>query len=180
MLNVVYAVKLVERIGAVQIWQWITEHWVLSAVMTLISVILMIALYDVLQQRHTIMHNFPVVGHLRYLLEMIGPEIRQYFIAQDKEELPFSRDERSWIYSTAKGTNNTFGFGTNEQVYGVGYPVIKHAAFPIPDHTMKFPNGDKSWCPSLSWRLPLGKPFPRLLSACHKTFGGMSLLRHEP
>jgi len=133
----------------VQIWQWITEHWVLSAVMTLISVILMIALYDVLQQRHTIMHNFPVVGHLRYLLEMIGPEIRQYFIAQDKEELPFSRDERSWIYSTAKGTNNTFGFGTNEQVYGVGYPVIKHAAFPIPDHTMKFPNGDKSWCPSL-------------------------------
>ncbi len=132
-----------------QAWHWITDHWVLATLLSLAGVVLLIAVYDVLQKRHTILHNYPVAGHLRFLLEMIGPEIRQYFIAQDKEELPFSRDERSWIYSTSKGQDNTFGFGTNEQIYSVGYPVIKHAAFPTPEHAVTFPGGDKSWCPSL-------------------------------
>ena len=62
---------------------------------------------------------------------MIGPELRQYFVAHDKEERPFNRDERRWVYASSKGQNSNFGFGTNEQIYSLGYPIIKHATFPI-------------------------------------------------
>ncbi len=86
-----------------------------------------------LQRSHAIQHNFPVVGHLRYMMERVGPELRQYWVAHDKEERPFNRSERSWVYASAKGEDNTFGFGTSEEVYGTGYPIIKHATFPFPD-----------------------------------------------
>jgi glutamate synthase (ferredoxin) len=108
-----------------------------------------VAVYDVRQTRHQIVHNFPVVGHLRYFLEMIGPEMRQYWVANDKEEMPFNRHERSWIYASAKGQNNTFGFGTTEQVYGVGFPIIKHAAFTFPEHKATYPGDDPTAVPCL-------------------------------
>ena len=73
--------------------------WVIIAV-------LLIATRDILQRKHTITHNFPVIGHLRYMAEKIGPEIRQYFIANNREELPFNRKERSWIYASSKSENN--------------------------------------------------------------------------
>ena len=57
---------------------------------------------DIIQKNHTISHNFPIVGHLRYWLESIGPEMRQYFVANNREELPFNRIERGWIYASAK------------------------------------------------------------------------------
>ena len=128
---------------------WIVAHPVWTAVAVMSAIVVAVAIYDIRQPRRAIVHNFPVLGHLRYFLESIGPEIRQYFIAQDKEELPFSRDERRWIYATSKGANNTFGFGTNEQIYGIGYPIIKHSAFPVPESEVVHPGGDKSWCPSL-------------------------------
>ena len=112
---------------------WIVAHPVWTAVAVMSAIVVAVAIYDIRQPRRAIVHNFPVLGHLRYFFESIGPEIRQYFIAQDKEELPFSRDERRWIYATSKGANNTFGFGTNEQIYGIGYPIIKHSAFPVPE-----------------------------------------------
>lgn len=100
-------------------------------VVLLLGALGLIALHDILQKRRTILHNFPVVGHLRYLLEKIGPELRQYWVANDKEELPFNRSERAWVYASAKGENNHSGFGTSEQLYSIGYPVIKHAVFPL-------------------------------------------------
>jgi glutamate synthase (ferredoxin) len=94
-------------------------------------------LHDILQKKHAIVHNFPIVGHLRYFLESIGPELRQYLVANDKEETPFNRDERSWIYATAKKQNNTFGFGTTELLYNTGYPIIKHKTLPLPAEKAK-------------------------------------------
>ncbi len=88
-------------------------------------------LYDLFQKEHAIIRNFPIIGHFRYWIETIGPEIRQYIIANDKEEMPFNRSERSWIYATSKKEKNTFGFGTTEQLYEVGYPIIKHSTFPF-------------------------------------------------
>ena len=79
------------------------------------------------------MRNFPVVGHLRYLMEKIGPELRQYWVANDKEEMPFTRAERTWVYATSKKQNNNFGFGSSELMYETGYPVLKHSAFPTRD-----------------------------------------------
>lgn len=120
------------------------------ACIVVLVVLLLIAVHDIfVQKKHTIVHNYPIVGHLRYFLEMIGPELRQYWVANDKEELPFSRNERSWIYASSKGENSTFGFGTAEQIYSTGYPIIKHAAFPFPESEAVFPDGDETFIPCL-------------------------------
>jgi hypothetical protein len=119
--------------GAMGAWfdpDFIVEHWMISSLVALGLVLVAVFIHDVLQTRHTIIHNFPVVGHLRFLLEMIGPELRQYWVANDKEEMPFNRQERRWVYATSKGQNSNFGFGTTEQVYSIGFPIIKHSTFP--------------------------------------------------
>ena len=91
-------------------------------------IILGIAIRDIyFQKRHTITHNFPVVGHIRYWLEQIGPEIRQYIVANNREELPFNRQERSWIYASSKKENNLQGFGTDQDFNAPGYIFIKNA-----------------------------------------------------
>ena len=71
-----------------------------------------------------------MLGHARYLLEAIGPELRQYLVAGNNEERPFTRDQRRWVYASAKKENNYFGFGTdNDLEYTAGYPVINHRTF---------------------------------------------------
>ena len=85
---------------------------------------------DLFQRQHALLRNFPLLGHARYLLEEIGPELRQYIVAANNEERPFTRDQRRWVYASAKKQNNYFGFGTDNDVeYTAGYPVIKHRTF---------------------------------------------------
>lgn len=97
----------------------------------LIAVLAGVAVYDVLQRRHAILRNYPVVGHLRFVLEAFGPELRQYIVTSNDEERPFSRAERRWIYTSSKGLDNTFGFGTESRIdTATDYLVIRHAAFP--------------------------------------------------
>jgi glutamate synthase domain-containing protein 2 len=89
-----------------------------------------VAAHDLLQKKHALLRNFPVLGHGRYLLEAIGPELRQYIVAGNDEERPFSRDQRRWVYASAKLENNYFGFGTDNDVeHTEGYPVINHRTF---------------------------------------------------
>jgi len=107
------------------------EDLILSWWFYILIIFLIVLLYDLFQKEHAIIRNFPIVGHFRYWIETIGPEIRQYIVANDKEEMPFNRSERSWIYATAKQEKNTFGLGTTEQLYEVGYPIIKHSTFPF-------------------------------------------------
>ncbi|WP_340063363.1 FMN-binding glutamate synthase family protein [Ascidiimonas aurantiaca] len=98
----------------------------------LIFVLLLVAVRDVfLQRKHTISHNFPIVGHLRYWLESIGPELRQYLVANNREELPFNRIERSWIYASAKKENNYEGFGTDRDIYAHQYIFVNNAMMPF-------------------------------------------------
>ncbi len=87
-------------------------------------------LYDILQKRHTILRNFPVLGHIRYLLEFIRPEIQQYFIADDEEERPFSREVRSIVYQRAKNARDTIPFGTERNILEVGYTWVLHSLAP--------------------------------------------------
>src|SRR5690242_13797560 len=61
-----------------------------------------VAIHDLVQRRHALLRNFPVIGHARYLIESIGPELRQYVVADNNEERPFSRDQRRWVYSSSK------------------------------------------------------------------------------
>jgi glutamate synthase domain-containing protein 2 len=102
--------------------------WVLVIVVVLLAVV---AVYDLTQKHHAILRNFPIVGHLRYTLEFVGPELRQYIVADNDEERPFSRDQRRWVYASAKGENSYFGFGTDNRLDVVGYPIFRHSAFPI-------------------------------------------------
>jgi glutamate synthase domain-containing protein 2 len=95
-----------------------------------LSALAAVAVRDLLQREHTLLRNFPVLGHARYLLEAIGPELRQYLVAGNNEERPFTRDQRRWVYASAKKENNYFGFGTdNDLEYTAGYPVINHKTF---------------------------------------------------
>ncbi len=98
-----------------------------------IALVVGIALYDLTQRQHAILRTFPVLGHFRYWLEAIGPELRQYIVTDNDEERPFSRDQRRWIYSSAKLENNYFGFGSdNEMELQPHYLIVKHDTFPLP------------------------------------------------
>lgn len=89
------------------------------------------ALYDIFQKRHTILRNFPIIGHFRYLLEMIRPEIQQYFIESDTDEDPIARIDRMAVYATAKDELSTVPFGSQLNFYGDGYKWISHSNFPV-------------------------------------------------
>ena len=89
-----------------------------------------VAVRDLRQRNHALLRNFPLLGHARYMLESIGPELRQYLVAGNNEERPFTRDQRRWVYASAKKENNYFGFGTDNDIeYTAGYPVITHRTF---------------------------------------------------
>jgi glutamate synthase domain-containing protein 2 len=88
--------------------------------------------YDLLQRSHSILRNYPVLGHLRFLLESAGPEIHQYFVESNTSGRPFNRDERDLIYRRAKGIEAVKAFGTELDVYGYGYGFIAHSASPRP------------------------------------------------
>jgi glutamate synthase domain-containing protein 2 len=108
-----------------------------------------VAAHDLLQRRHALLRNFPVIGHARYLLETIGPELRQYVVAGNNEERPFSRDQRRWVYSSSKLENNYFGFGTDNDIeFSVGYPVVKHATFGRAIPPSNPAAGQEAWVPS--------------------------------
>src|SRR5215212_2281618 len=92
-----------------------------------------VATYDLIQRKHSILRNFPIIGHFRYLLESVGPELRQYIVTSNDEERPFSRDERRWVYASSKQQINTFGFGTDNDLEATpNYVVFKHTPFPAP------------------------------------------------
>lgn len=104
-------------------------HWFSYFTLIFIVFIAFVAIKDIAQKKHTIKHNFPVIGHFRYLLERIGPELRQYIVANNREELPFNRRQRSWIYASAKKQNNYQGFGTDQDIHSPGHIFINPAMF---------------------------------------------------
>jgi glutamate synthase domain-containing protein 2 len=95
-----------------------------------LSPILILGFYDITQKRRAILRNFPVLGHLRYLLESIRPEIGQYFIESDLSGRPFNRRERSVVYQRAKMVRDTVAFGTQMDIHAEGYEWIEHSMFP--------------------------------------------------
>ena len=73
--------------------------WIVAVSLVLV---IAIAIYDLTQRQHAILRTFPIIGHVRYWLEATGPELRQYIVTDNDEERPFSRDQRRWIYASAK------------------------------------------------------------------------------
>ncbi|MCA0241939.1 MAG: FMN-binding glutamate synthase family protein [Proteobacteria bacterium] len=92
--------------------------------------LVLLGVRDVRQRRHAVIRNYPVIGHIRYLLEYIRPEIRQYFIESDSEAVPFSRQQRSLVYQRAKGDPDKRPFGTQLDVGAIGFEWINHSLMP--------------------------------------------------
>ena len=98
----------------------------------------LLGLRDLRQTRHAILRNYPVIGHMRFLLEFIRPEMRQYFIESDNEAAPFSRQQRSIVYQRAKGAPDKRPFGTQLDVHHEGYEWMTHSLAPTELDTQDF------------------------------------------
>lgn len=90
-----------------------------------------VAAHDVLQKKHTILRNFPVLGHARYFMEFIRPEIQQYFIENNYDGRPFDRDTRTMIYERSKGLGGEQAFGTERKVLRPGHDFLLHTMAPV-------------------------------------------------
>ncbi|MBJ21315.1 MAG: FMN-binding glutamate synthase family protein [bacterium] len=97
----------------------------------LVGPIVLLGLVDMLQRKRALRRNFPVIGHVRYLFETVRPEIQQYFVESDIDGRPFNREDRSLVYQRAKGARDTLPFGTQRDVYEVGYEWINHSIVPV-------------------------------------------------
>ncbi len=102
------------------------------------SVLSLIGIWDVLQTRHAVRRNYPIIAHFRYLLESIGPEIRQYFIEADNDERPFSREQRAIVYQRSKNALDKRPFGTQLDVYQDDYEWMNHSLAPSEPPTHDF------------------------------------------
>ncbi len=102
----------------------------------LVGPIISLGVWDMAQTRSAIRRNFPVVGHLRYLLEEIRAEIQQYFIESNTDGRPFAREDRDVVYQRSKGALDTLPFGTQRDVYATGYEWINHSMVPCEPEDM--------------------------------------------
>ena len=110
----------------------ITTLGILGVVVLLVIATLgLVALRDFFQMSNNILRVFPLIGHFRGFMIELGPAIRQYLIANKREETPFNRSEREWIYSSGDKSNNYSGFGTDDVINGIGYPIIKNSTIPF-------------------------------------------------
>ena len=118
------------------------DSWFISAIKVLVllfvfvvglAILAAIVMYfiDKTQKKHTIRRNFPVIGRFRWLFEHLGEFFRQYFFAMDREELPFNRAQRTWVYKASKGNNNTVAFGSTRNLDRRGAMIFMNCAFPV-------------------------------------------------
>jgi len=107
---------------------WHVEWWLLAV---LSWCLLALGFYDLHQTTHSIRRNYPIIGNMRYALESIRPEIRQYFFENDQDDTPFSRAKRSLVYQRSKQQLDKKPFGTDEDVYAEKYEWINHSMQPL-------------------------------------------------
>lgn len=124
-------VALLTVAAAVLVFLVASANWAWSIPAALVSLLAGVGIYDLLQKRHSILRNYPVLGHMRFLLEALRPELQQYFIERNFDGRPFDRDIRSLIYARAKGTAAELSFGTERDIDVEGYEYLLHSAAPI-------------------------------------------------
>ena len=145
---------------AASIAWWATRgggEWLVA----LLLVLALVGVRDLLQTRHAILRNYPVIGRMRFFFEYIRPEIRQYFIEGDAEALPFSRAQRSLVYQRAKMEPDNRPFGTQLDVTQNGYEWMNHSMFP-------------TTLPSSDFRITIGETAKQPYSASIFNISAMS------
>ncbi|GAB89242.1 FMN-binding glutamate synthase family protein [Gordonia rhizosphera] len=103
--------------------------WYIPAI--IVAALAGVGVFDLLQHRHSVLRNYPVVGHMRFLLEAIRPELQQYFIERNFDGRPYDRDVRTLIYERAKGTSAELSFGTERDIDSDGYEYLVHSTAPV-------------------------------------------------
>ncbi len=112
-------------------WVQALSSFFVFVVGALLLVIIVLFVIDVTQTKHTVRRNFPVVGRFRYVFEHMGEFFRQYFFALDREEMPFNRAQRSWVYRAAKGADSTVAFGSTLNLSPAGTPIFVNCPYPM-------------------------------------------------
>lgn len=115
-----------------------TYGTLLSILSLLFGALTLLGVRDLMQTKHAVLRNYPIAGHLRFLLEEIRPEMRQYFFEDEKSGRPFSRDERAIVYQRSKNALDKRPFGTQNDVYASGYEWLNHSANPSDKATEPF------------------------------------------
>ncbi len=133
---IVLALLVIPLAVLVSPWWWLLE--------ILFVPLVLLGIYDYFQPRHSILRNYPIVGHMRFLLEGMGPELHQYLVENDTDGRPFDRDTRSVIYERAKNVGDKKPFGTELDVYDAGLHLADplHRAAPDGGRPGERPAGD--------------------------------------
>lgn len=121
---------MVDMHWALKLLTWLEVTFIAVIGLVLLSLAVMY-IADITQNTHTIRKNYPLIGRFRYFFEHLGEFFRQYFFAQDREELPFNRADRSWVYRAAKNVDSNVGFGSTLNLNQPGNLLFLNAAFPI-------------------------------------------------
>ena len=125
---------------ATGLWLMLAPHLALylAPVLALFGFLAAVGVHDLIQTRHAVLRNYPITGHLRFMLEDIRPEMRQYFFEADKDGSPFPRDKRAIVYQRAKGELDKRPFGTMLDVYETQYEWLQHSMRSLPPSTEPF------------------------------------------
>jgi hypothetical protein len=121
-----------------------------------IGVLVLVVLFvlDITQTKDAIRRNYPVVGRFRYLFTTLGEFFRQYFFAMDREEMPFNRAERDWVYRSAEGVDNTVAFGSTRNLSPVGTAIFVNTPYPVRLPCVSGPTAAHPTTPSRSSTCP--------------------------
>ncbi len=119
------------------IWEVISSGAGAVLGLILLGSVVFLFVRDITQKQHTVLRNYPVVGRLRYFLENQGEYFRQYFFAGDREEMPFNRATRAWVYRLAKNEPGTIGFGSTKNIRETGAFLFSNAPFPILEEALE-------------------------------------------
>ncbi|MBY0411591.1 MAG: FMN-binding glutamate synthase family protein [Burkholderiaceae bacterium] len=144
--------------------------------MLLLGALVALGVHDLQQSRHAVLRNYPVIGHIRFMLEYVRPEVRQYFIESDSEAAPFSRAQRSLVYQRSKGEPDNRPFGTHLDVGARGYEWVNHSMAPtqLPSHDFRVWIGGSPDAPSPS-AAPCTQPYEAsVFNISAMSFGSLS------
>ena len=150
-LTAAVALGVISGFAAVTL-SWGADIFVLMTV--LFAIVTIVGLFDLMQTRHAVLRNYPILGHLRFFLESIRPEMRQYFFEGEKDGAPFARDKRAIVYQRAKKQLDKRPFGTMYDVYQDNYEWLHHSMAPKPpapldDLRITIGHGPQAYCASL-------------------------------
>ena len=134
MVRTIFFISAIVISGGIVALAYFTNQPYWYCLFILFGPLILLGLRDVMQSKHAIRKNFPVIGNLRYFMEAISPEIQQYFVERRTDGSPINKNQRAVIYQRSKNVGSTHPFGTEENVYEEGYEFITHSLYPVHVH----------------------------------------------